>query len=132
VDLGRDGHLTSKGSYDNEKTELSSASLRNWNDGIMERWNNGFGGLGKWFTRLNRVPSGKFNRVNWENQLDKEGNKYETSAKDIHSSSFQYARGARVPSGQKNHHSIIPWVRQKITASKNLFIFNKLYNFRDV
>ncbi len=70
--------------------------------------------------------------VYWENQLDKEGNKYETSAKDIHSSSFQYARGARVPSGQKNHHSIIPCVRQKITASKNLFIFNKLYNFRDV
>ena len=89
--------------------ELSSASLRNWNDGIMERWNNGFGGLGKWFTRLNRVPSGKFNRVNWENQLDKEGNKYETSAKDIHSSSFQYARGARVPSGQKKppfHYSM--------------------------
>jgi hypothetical protein len=64
--------------------------------------------------------------VYWENQLDKEGNKYETSAKDIHSSSFQYARGARVPSGQKSHHSIIPCVRQKSQASKQAFNFNML------
>ncbi len=29
--------------------------------------------------------------VYWENQLDKEGNKYEASFKDIHSSSFHYS-----------------------------------------
>jgi len=29
--------------------------------------------------------------VYWETQLDTEGHEYETSAKDIHSSSFQYS-----------------------------------------
>jgi hypothetical protein len=28
--------------------ELSSASLRNWNDGMGEYWNVGFGKLGEW------------------------------------------------------------------------------------
>jgi hypothetical protein len=30
--------------------ELSSASLRNWNVGMLECWNVGFGRLGKWDT----------------------------------------------------------------------------------
>jgi len=37
--------------------ELSSASLRNWNVGMMEHWNNGFWGIdGMGY---------------WENQVDK-------------------------------------------------------------
>jgi hypothetical protein len=27
----------------------------------------GSGKMGQWFTLLNRVPYGKFNRVNWQN-----------------------------------------------------------------
>ena len=52
--------------------ELSSlrSQLEYWNTGIM-----GSGQMGQWFTLLNRVPSGKFNRVNWQILLDREINK---------------------------------------------------------
>ena len=56
--------------------------------GILEQWNNGImgsGRLGQWFPLLNRVPSGEFNRVNWQNTIDKEVNRWETSLQNHHS-----------------------------------------------
>ena len=42
--------------------EYELSSLRSQ----LEYWNTGMK-MGQWFTLLNRVPSGKFNRVNWQN-----------------------------------------------------------------
>ncbi len=54
------------------KIELSSlrSQLECWNNGTM-----GSGKLEQWFTLLNRVPPGKFTRVNWQYPVDEEVNK---------------------------------------------------------